>query len=296
MTCYPALITPFDKDGLLDLEGFAFHIRRQEEAGADGLVVLGTSGESSTLSQEEKERLMRFARAQTTLPLMMGCGYPSTVQTIENVHRAAAWGADSVLVVSPFYNKPTQEGLFRHYEAVAKASVLPIMVYNNPTRTGINIEVETLRKIAELPRICGVKESSGNLAQITQVLSTLKKEHPDFSVICGDDHLTFCIMALGGDGVISGGANLFPDQMVELIQLCKSGAFVKARELHFALLPLFQALTVESHPIPLKAALQLMDLPSGDPRLPLTPLNTKYIPTLTQALHGQKEFQLSKTF
>jgi 4-hydroxy-tetrahydrodipicolinate synthase len=286
MTCsgvYTALITPFDSKGNLDLEGFRFHVQRQKDANVSGLVVIGTTGEVATLSLQEKEQLVKAAREEGgSLPLMAGCGSYSTEQTIENIHKAAHWGCDYALVISPFYNKPTQEGLYRHFERISEASPIPALVYNIPGRTGVNIEVETLKRIAELPRICGVKECS-HLSQITDILFTIKRERPEFSLLCGDDPLTLAVMALGGDGVISGGANLIPHQMVAMVEACKRGEFEKARELNLSLVPIFNALRLESNPIPLKAALQLAGLPSGNPRLPLTPLNSKYLPILEQA-------------
>lgn len=287
MTCsgtYTALITPFDQQGNIDEEGFCLNIRRQKAAGVDGLLVLGSTGETATLTEQEKETLIRLAREETNLPLIVGCGASSTAQTIENIHRAAACGGNYALVISPYYNKPTQEGLFRHFEAISRATPIPILAYNNPGRAGVNIAVDTLKRIADLPNICGVKESSENIPQITDVLYTIKKERPSFSVICGDDNFTFSIMALGGDGVISGGANLIPEHMVAMVQDFRNGEFEKARELNLALVPLFNALRLESNPIPLKAALQLSGLPSGNPRLPLTPLNPKFLPTLKEAL------------
>jgi 4-hydroxy-tetrahydrodipicolinate synthase len=278
---HTALITPFEQEGTIDLAGFRLHIQRQKLAGASGLVVLGTTGEAATLTYDEKESLIKAAKEEAgALPVMAGCGSFSTAQTIEAIQRVADLGCDSALVISPFYNKPTQEGLYQHYEAISRASTIPIFLYNNPARTGINMSVDTIKRIADLPRICGIKESSGNVSQVGDIIAILKKQRPCFSVICGDDILTLPMMALGADGVISGGANLFPKKMVELVEACKKDDFKRARDIHHALVPLFNALCLESHPIPLKAALQLADLPSGHPRLPLTPLHPKYFSQL----------------
>jgi len=281
---FTALITPFDQKGNIDIDGFLFHLKRQREAGVDGVVVLGTTGEATTLSMQEKKTLIKIARKETSLQLMVGCSSSSTAQTIENIQVAADFGADSILVSSPFYTKPTQEGLFRHYEEVSRVNSIPIIAYNNPSRTGVNIEIETLQRIANLPGICGIKESSEDIPQICDIFYTIKKERPDFAVICGDDILTFVVMALGGDGVISGGANLIPNQIVSMIQFFKQGQFEKARNCNLNLMPIFNALRSESNPIPLKAALQLLGLPSGSPRLPLTSLNPRYMPNLERAL------------
>jgi 4-hydroxy-tetrahydrodipicolinate synthase len=287
MTCsgvFTALITPFDQQGAFDVEGFHFHLRRQKEAGVDGLVVLGTTGETATLSTQERETVIKLARKEAGLPLMVGCGSYSTAQTVENVRMAADCGGDYALVVSPFYNKPTQEGLYLHFKEISYASPIPIVVYNNPGRTGVNIKVETLKRIADLPQICGVKECSESIPQICDILYTIKKERPEFALICGDDTFLFSMMALGGDGVISGGANLIPDQMLAMFRACKNNEFEKARALNLSLIPVFNALRLESNPIPLKAALQLLDLPSGNPRLPLTPLNPKFLPAVEEAV------------
>lgn len=287
MTCsgvYTALVTPFDQQGKIDIEGFRFHIKRQKEAKVAGLVVLGTSGETATLSAAEKETLLKIARQEAgSLHIMAGCGSSSTAQTLENLQMAERLGCDSALVITPFYNKPTQEGLFRHYEALANASKLPIFLYNNPSRTGVNLEIETLKRIVELPRICGIKESSSDFNQLNDILFFIKEARPEFSLLCGDDSFTYSFMTIGADGVISGGANLIPHQMVALVNACRSHDFEKARKLHLTLIPLFNALSLESNPIPLKAALQLAKLPSGYPRAPLTPLQPSYLPILEEA-------------
>jgi len=287
MTCsgvYTALVTPFDSTGKVDIEGFRLHIQRQNEAGASGLVVLGTTGEAATLTHPEKEALLKAAKEEAnSLSLMVGCGTYSTTQTIENIQWAADKGCDCALVVSPFYNKPTQEGLFSHYAAICRASPIPIVLYNNPSRTGCNMSLEAIKRIADLPCVIGIKECSGGVQQAGELIAFAKQKRPDFSILCGDDILTLPMMALGADGVISGGANLIPKEMVMLVEACRQGEFKKAREIHHNLLPLFNALSVESHPIPLKAALQLAGLPSGEPRLPLTPLQTKYLPLVKEA-------------
>ncbi len=284
MTCYTALITPFDPEGNLDTEGFVFHVNRQIEAGVDGLVILGTTAEAATLTEKEKETLLKLARKNCDLPLMAGCSATTSAQTLENLQKAADLGANSALVCTPAYIKPTQEGVFQYYEAVSKASPLPIVAYNNPGRTVVNIEVETLKRIAKLPNITGIKECSENIAQISDILFTIKKERPDFDVICGDDIMTLPFMALGADGIISGGASVIPHEMVALLKACNDGDFEKARALNHALIPVFKAFRLESSPIPLKAALVVMGLPSGNPRLPLTPLNPKYQNSLTSAV------------
>ncbi|MCC5832761.1 MAG: 4-hydroxy-tetrahydrodipicolinate synthase [Chlamydiales bacterium] len=274
MTCYTALITPFDDQGRLDEEGFANILSLQ--APVDGLVVLGTTGETPTLSLDEKKRILALAR-KSPLPLMAGCGAYSTTQTLENLHLAAEFGADSALVVTPYYNKPTQEGLFRHFENLATHSPLPIVIYNIQGRTSVNLKVETLKRLLSFPNILGIKEASGNLSQICEIVS-MKKIRPDFKVFAGDDVWTLPLMALGGDGVISVSSNLAPRLMKELVDACMKGEWGCARAINQRLLPLYEASGFETNPIPIKAAMQAAGLPGGAPRLPLTPLDETYLP------------------
>jgi len=282
MTCYTALITPFDKEGKLDEEGFQRNLTHQNVV--DGLVVLGTTGEVPTLTTEEKKRLIILARPGSH-HLMVGCGVYSTSQTLENLKRAADLGADSALVVTPYYNKPTQEGLFRHFKTLAQSSPLPIIVYNIQGRTSINLKTETLKRLAELPQIVGVKEASGNISQISEVIA-LKKLYPDFRVYAGDDTLTLPLMALGGDGVISVTSNLVPKLMKELVDACKTGHYAVARQLHHRLAPLFQASGFETNPIPIKAAMDMAGFAAGAPRLPLTPLDASFSAALQKVVAG----------
>lgn len=276
MTCYTALITPFNQAGDLDEAGFENNLTFQQPV--DGLVVLGTTGETPTLSLFEKKRVLTLAR-QSPLPLMVGCGAYSTTQTLENLQLAAEHGADNALVVTPYYNKPTQEGLFRHFEYLATHSPLPIVVYNIQGRTSVNLKTETLYKLLSFPNIIGVKEASGNLKQICEVVA-LKNERPDFQVYAGDDIWTLPLMALGGDGVISVSSNLVPKLMKALVEACKQANYSVAQSLHQRLLPLFEASSFETNPIPIKAAMQVAGLAAGKPRLPLTPLQETYLPSL----------------
>ncbi len=276
MTCYTALITPFDKEGNLDEEGFEKNLAHQRSV--DGLVALGTTGETPTLTLTEKKQILTLAR-KSSLPLMVGCGAYSTLQTLENLKLAAEYGADSALVVTPYYNKPTQEGLFCHFETLAKHSPLPIILYNNQARTSVNLQIETLKKLIEFPNIIGMKEASGNLAQICETIA-LKKRRSDFQVYAGDDIWTLPLMALGGDGVISASSNLVPKLMKELVDACKSGNNSLAQQINNRLIPLYASTSFESNPIPIKAAMELAGFPAGEPRLPLTPLHPSYLPPL----------------
>lgn len=282
---YTALITPFDKEENLDEAGLRQIIHSQMQEGADGLVVLGTTGEEPTLSLEEKTRIVTIARKEAAhLPLVVGCGSNSTQDTIERVKWAASLGADGVLLVSPYYNKPTQEGLFLHYERIAKHSPLPIIVYDHPGRTATPIHMETLKRIAEIPQVVGFKLCSGQIEQIQAVIGEIKMNKPAFAVFSGDDSLAFSLLALGGDGVISVVSNLLTKMMKELIVAFRSQNIQLAQLLHYKMLPLFKALLLETNPIPIKAAMQLCGLPAGNPRLPLTPFQKTHLSLLQQTL------------
>lgn len=287
MTCsglYTALITPFKENGSLDEEGFRSNIARQMEAGVDGLVVLASTGEAATLTHKEKERLIKLSSDGASCEVMVGCSGNATSETIDNLKRARDFGATSALVSAPYYNKPTQEGIFRHFEALTQAISLPILVYNIPGRTAVHIELDTLKRIAALPNIFGIKEASGNISHIGSVISNLKASYPSFRVFSGDDILTLPIMALGGDGVICFLSNLLPEKMKALVSACLKNDFQKGRQLHFDLLPLFHATTLETNPIPIKAAMQACGLPAGLPRLPLTPLAEPFRSILLKVL------------
>lgn len=290
MTCsgvYTALITPFDFKGELDEPGLRALIRRQIDSAIDGLLALGTTAETQTLQYEEQKRILSiFQEEKQHLPLMVGCGSSSTLQTIKNIELASAMGATSALIITPYYNKPTQEGLYCHYASISQNSSLPIVLYHNPSRTGVHLSIETLKRLLELPNIIGIKESSGNLSYSANIFAAFKKLRPEFTLICGDDLLALPLLAIGAEGVISGGANLIPVQITSLVRMIKCGDLEEARALNFRLFPLFQALTLESNPIPLKAALKMCQLPGGDPRLPLTPLSFSFLPELEDALQN----------
>lgn len=281
MTCYTALITPFDKKGFLDEEGLRSNLALQRDSGIDGIAIFGTTGEAPTLSTAEKKRLLICAKEECpSLSIMAGCGSASTTQTLENIQFAAAHGSDVALVVTPFYNKPTQEGLFRHYEFLSKHSPIPLIVYNARGRTSVHLELETIKRISDLSNIQGIKEATGIVNVAEECIFHIKRHRPDFLVFSGDDRLTLPLMALGCDGVISVVSNLIPGLIKELLGHCQRHDFVKARELHYHLLPFFEAAFWETNPIPIKAAMQLCGLAAGEPRLPLTPLSKKYLDPL----------------
>lgn len=265
----PALVTPMHLDGSLDLEAFDAHVERVVEAGVHFLVPCGTTGESATLTSEEQGRLIRrcVEIADGRVPVMAGAGTNDTRHAADLARRAAEAGADAVLSVSPYYNKPTQEGLFRHYAAVAEAAGIPVFVYNVPGRTSGNVTPDTLfRLAAEIEGIAGVKEASGNLSQ---VMTILRERPPEFVVLSGEDDLTYSLMSMGAEGVISVAANQVPGAMAELCEAALHGETDRALALHWRLLPLMRANFVETNPIPVKTAMEIMGRFDAHFRLPL---------------------------
>jgi 4-hydroxy-tetrahydrodipicolinate synthase len=265
-----AMITPFHADGSVDYDGLRRNACFQMENGVGGLLPLGTTGEAPTLSGDEKERVVRTVvetvRSQPgDAKVMVGVGTNSTSTTIENARAAQAWGADALLVVTPYYNKPTQTGIVAHFKAICEAVELPVVVYNIKGRTGVNIETTTLAKIAENKNIIAVKEASGDIHQMMDVL----RDIPEIAVYSGDDGMTYPLMSLGGHGVISVISNLLPGELVEMVTHALDGDWDRARMLHFRLLPLFKAAFVETNPAPIKYAMAKRGLAAGPLRLPL---------------------------
>lgn len=295
---FTALITPMFEDGEIDYEGWRKLIQFQLEQGISGLVPLGTTGETPTLDEtpEEdklieivisevkayKEKLASEGKARD-IPVILGCGSNDTSDAVKYVERAKKMGADYALVVSPYYNKPSDEGIFRHFEAVSKIGI-PIIVYNIAGRTGKNISTDLLCRIAELPNIAGVKEASGDMNQMTDVIARVARKKPDFCVLSGDDSLTLPLIAAGGDGVISVVSNLAPAIVTELCETCLKGDFEKAREIQYRLMPFFKAAFVDGNPTSIKYAMKLKGLPSGGMRLPLVEVNDKAKEIIKKAL------------
>ena len=268
--CGPALVTPFTAGGELDEAGVARLARRQVDGGVHFLVPCGTTGESPTLTHAEKVRVVELVvqAADGRVPVLAGAGGYDTRSATALAGDMARAGADGLLSVTPYYNKPTPEGLYRHYAALAAATELPIVVYNVPSRTGCNVTPRTLRRLAEIPGVVGVKEASGDLGQMCEICRAM----PDgFSVLSGDDAFTLALMALGGSGVISVAANEIPAEMASLVDLAAAGDFAAARKAHERLLPLMQVNFVESNPIPVKAAMAALGLLEETYRLPLAP-------------------------
>ncbi len=280
---YTALVTPFTDQGTLDEEGLRENIRFQIREGVDGVVALGTTGEAPTLSEQEKVDFIRIAKEETQnkTHLMIGTGSYSTEQTIRQSRLAEELGADSVLVITPYYNKPTQEGVYQHFKSVAESIQIPLVLYNHPGRTGSRIETKTLLRLADILNIVGVKDATADLATLGQLSAKLDAS---FSILSGDDSLTLPTIAIGGHGVVSVASNIVPGQMVQLVQAAFENNYKKAREIQKALTDLFTALSYESNPIPVKAAMNLLGMPSGSCRLPLTPLSEKYLQKLKHHL------------
>ena len=266
-----ALVTPF-RDGAIDEAALRNLVDLQIEAGVDGLVPCGSTGEAATLSHAEHRRVVEIVvqAARGRVPIIAGTGSNSTREAIELTQHAKAAGADGALLISPYYNKPTQEGIFLHYAEVARATSFPLLAYNIPGRTASNILPATIARMADVPQIVGVKEASGDVGQIAEVIARCPE---DFAVLAGDDAMTLPLLALGGRGVIATTANVAPSAMVQMIRAFRAGDVVEARRIHFRLLPLFQVLFCETNPIPVKAALALMGLCGTEIRLPLTPLS-----------------------
>lgn len=274
--CATALVTPFDNNGEIDEARLRTLVERQIAGGVRILVPCGTTGESATMSEAEDQRVIRIVieESRGRAKVVAGTGSNSTHSAVEYSHAARDLGADAVLVVAPYYNKPTQEGLFTHFRAVATAvPETPVILYNVPGRTSSNIQAPTLLRLArDLENIVAVKEASGDFAQI---MAILRQRPSGFRVFSGDDALTLPIMALGGEGVISVASNEIPAEMTRLADLALSGKWNEARELHFRLLPLMEVNFIESNPGPVKAALAMLGVIEENYRLPLVPLQEK---------------------
>lgn len=268
--CGTAMVTPFRQDFSLDEDGLHRLIRRQLEAGIDFLVPCGTTGESPTLSKDEKRRVVEItvAESQGRVPVLAGAGGNNTAEVIEAARELEDVGIDGILSVTPYYNKPTQEGLYQHYRAIARAVSLPIIVYSVPGRTGVNIEPATVARLGQIENIVGIKEASGNIGQMAAIANVMPE---GFFLLSGDDAVTLPLAALGGRGIISVASNEIPVEMTRLTQFCLGNDFHSARQLQHTYLPLMEINFVESNPIPVKAAMALMGLLEPVWRLPLVP-------------------------
>lgn len=277
-----ALATPF-RDGQVDEAALRSLLRRQIDGGVTGVVPVGTTGESPTLSRAEADLVLRVCveEAKGKVLVIAGTGSNDTRASVERTRLAGQAGADAALIVCPYYNKPTQEGIYLHYKAVAEDGGLPVMVYTIPGRSGVNILPETVARLAGVPGISAVKEASGSLAQMSEVVAAVGDR---IDVLSGDDALTLPFMAVGGRGVVSVCSNIVPREMSDLTAAALKGDFAGARLLHYRLLPLFKALFQETNPIGIKAAMALLGQASPELRLPLTPMETPNLERLKAAL------------
>jgi 4-hydroxy-tetrahydrodipicolinate synthase len=265
-----ALVTPFTTSGDLDERAVRRLGRRQIDAGIHFLVPCGTTGENPTLTDAERIRIVELLvdEANGQVPVLAGAGGYNTREVIQLAADMQHAGAAGLLSVTPYYNRPTQEGLYQHYRAIAESTRLPVIVYNVPGRTGVNVEPSTLARLAELPNIVGVKEASGNITQMCEICRVVP---PDFIVLSGDDAITLPLMAIGGRGIVSVASNEIPAAMVEMVEAAERGDFVRARAVHNRILPLMQINFVEANPLPVKAAMAAMGLLEETYRLPMCP-------------------------
>ena len=280
---YPAMVTPFTDEEEIDVEGMRSNIAYLEKGGVAGLVPCGSTGESATLSFDEHKKLVELTVDAASVPVIAGTGSNNTAEAVELTRYAQDAGADAALLIVPYYNKPMKSGLIKHFSAVAQACEIPLIMYNIPGRTGINMDPETISTMAhEYSNVAGVKEASANFTQISNIIEITRGL--EFSVLSGDDGLTLPMMALGATGVISVTADILPKQMGRLAQLCLEGNFAKARDVHYQLAPLFKALFIETNPIPIKKACDLLGLAGGPLRLPLTAMAEPNVVKLKETL------------
>ncbi len=277
-----ALVTPF-KEGKVDWKSLEELVQFHLENGTHGIVPCGTTGESATLNHKEHNEVIQtvIKAAKKRIPVIAGTGSNSTEEAVNLTRAAEEAGANGALLISPYYNRPTQEGIYQHYKKVASAVDIPLIVYNIPSRTGSKIEPETLARLSEIKNIAGVKEATGSVDQAIEIMRLCGDR---LAVYSGEDSLTYSLMALGGKGVISTVTNVVPKEMSELTEACLQGDWEKGREIQFRLIPLIRNLFIETNPIPVKTALSLMGKCRGDLRLPLTPMGEPNLKKLKQAM------------
>jgi 4-hydroxy-tetrahydrodipicolinate synthase len=264
---FPAMITPFQEDYSLDEEGLRRNIEFLERSGIAGIVPCGTTGESATLTFEEHKTVVEIAVDHAHVPVIAGTGSNSTREAVELTKHAADAGAAAALLITPYYNKPNDRGMFEHFKTIAEKCDIPLVVYNVPKRTGIDLKPDLVAKLSKVKNIVAVKEASGSLSQVSQILE--QTAGSNFVVLSGDDDITLPIMALGGQGVVSVVANVAPKKTVDMVQSMARGDLETARKLHFELAPLVRAMFLETNPIPVKTAYRFMGLAAGPLRLPL---------------------------
>lgn len=287
---YTALITPFDAKGNIDWLAYEKIVETQISAGVDGLLFLGTTGESPTITKEETLEIFKFGKEKVRgrCKVIVGTGTNDTAKCIKRAEMAASIGADAHLVVNPYYNKPSQEGLYRHFTTIANATDTPVIVYNIKARTGVNIETQTLLRMAENPKIVGVKEAS---ADIDQMMDVIRKVNPDFSVLVGDDTLALPFMAAGGDGLFSVISNCIPRTMTEFIHKCLNNNFIEARKDFYNLIDLMKLAFIDTNPIPIKEMMTGLGYCQAEYRLPLCRANTEAVRKINSMIDFMQELE-----
>lgn len=271
---YPAILTPFTQNQEVDEEGLRKNIDYLIENNVSGIVPNGSTGESATLSHKEHKKVTEIAvdAADDRVPVIAGTGSNSTKEAIELTKHAEEAKADCAMIITPYYNKPTDKGLIKHYQKIADSTDLPILLYNVPSRTGTNMEPHLVKKLSNIDNVTGVKEASGDINQVSEII---EKAPDDFDVLSGDDSLTFPITSLGGKGVVSVAGNIAPGLMAEMVDYLNKNKIKKARKMHYKLSPLFRDLFLETNPIPVKTAANMLDLPSGSLRSPMSEMEEK---------------------
>ncbi|MGB7534061.1 MAG: 4-hydroxy-tetrahydrodipicolinate synthase [Halobacteriota archaeon] len=284
---YPALITPFTKDDEVDKEGLRRLVEYVVEGGVAGIVPCGTTGESATLSHKEHEEVIDVVVDCSKVPVIAGTGSNNTKEAVEFTKHAADAGADACLLITPYYNKPNVSGLKEHFKRIGDSVEMPMILYNIPSRTGQNVSAGTMVELAsEITNIKGVKEASGDLKQVGAIIRSVTEQGLDFTVVAGDDFLTLPIMSLGGKGVISVAANIAPREMTEMVAAMLKEEVEKAKEINIRLFSLFEAMFLETNPIPVKKAAEMMGLSAGHVRLPLGALSEENEGKLRKVLAG----------
>ena len=285
--CHVPIITPFRDDYSIDEAGLRQLVNYYiEDVKCDGIVPCGTTGESPTLDHDEHAKVIKIVIDEVggRVPVMAGTGSNSTKDAIEMTKYAADMGVAASLQVCPYYNRPTQDGLLKHFEAIAEATKLPLFIYNIPSRTGRLIEAKTMIALSKMDHIIGMKDACGDLIVTMEIIRATRESAKKFYVLCGEDALTFPMMALGGDGGILAVSHIVGKQYREMVHLYLSGEINESREIHFKTLPLVQILFIETNPVPVKEAMAMMGLPAGKVRLPLVPLKPENREKLRQVL------------
>lgn len=287
---YVAMITPFTEDGQIDEEGFRYNINDLIEKGVTGLVGAGTTGESATLSHEEHQKVIEILvdEVDGRVETVAGTGSNATSEALSLTKHAFDAGADSALLITPYYNKPQQHAMVEHYRTIAETVDIPLIAYNVPSRTGINMDVDTIVQLAKIDGIDAVKEASGSVDKVSDIYRQLLNEglEDDFCILSGEDSLTLPIMAVGGTGVISASANVDAKRMVLMVDSILNDDYTRAMELHYEMVELIRALFIESNPVPVKTAMNIMGLPSGPLRQPLAPMLDDDVEILKKALEN----------